>query len=75
MMIKSIEFKYGVASVLYREGKSRPYQITVRPAHDLDEPSRMVSLKTESAVIARLNANWEAQMENVKALRSGGLAI
>lgn len=74
-MIKSIEYKYGNANVLYREGKARPYQITVRPAHDLDAPCRMVSLKTESSVIARLNSDWEAQMERVKELRSGGLAI
>ena len=62
-MIKSIKYRYGNANVLYREGKARPYQITVRPAHDIDAPCRMVSLKTESAVIERLNASWEAQRE------------
>jgi hypothetical protein len=62
-MIKSIKYSYGNANVLYREGKARPYQITVRPAHDINAPSRLVSLKTESSVIARLNASWEAQRE------------
>ena len=74
-MIKSVEFKYGVANVLYREGKDRPYQIMVRPTHNIDAPSRLVSLKTEDAVIARLNASWEAQMKEVKALRSEGFTI
>ena len=68
-MIKSIEYKYGFANVLYREGKGRPYQIMVRPAHDIDAPSRMVSLKTESAVIERLNAHHEAVMKEVKAIQ------
>ncbi len=68
-MIKSIEYKYGFANVLYREGKSRPYQIMVRPSHDIDAPSRMVSLKTESAVIERLNAHHEAVMKEMKAIQ------
>jgi hypothetical protein len=74
-MIKSIEYKYGSANVLYREGKARPYQITVKPAHDMDAPSRMVSLKTEEAVIQRLNADHEAVMQDVKEKRSFGLSI
>jgi hypothetical protein len=74
-MIKSIKFKYGVTNVLYREGKARPYQITVRSAHDIDAPSRLVSLKTESAVIERLNAHHEAIEKEVKELRSNGFCI
>ena len=74
-MIKPIEFKYGVANVLYREGKARPYQIMVRPNDNLDAPSRMISLSTEDAVIARLNASWEAQMEEVEDKRRGGFTI
>lgn len=74
-MIKSIKFKYGVTNVLYREGKARPYQITVRSAHDIDAPSRLVSLKTESAVIERLNAHHEAIEKEVKALQRQGWAV
>jgi hypothetical protein len=58
-MIKSIEYKYGTAGVLYREGSARPYQITIAPLNDLDLPSRMVSFKTVEAVINRLNTDWE----------------
>lgn len=74
-MIKSIKFKYGTTNVLYREGKARPYQITVRPANDIDAPSRLVSLTTESAVIERLNAHHEAVEKEVKELRSAGFCI
>jgi len=74
-MIKSIEYKYGVANVLYREGKARPFQITVSPAHNLDSGSRMVSCTTADAVIARLNANHEARMADVKEKRAGGMGI
>jgi len=62
-MIKYIEYKYGTAGVLYREGSARPYQITIAPLNDLDLPSRMVSFKTVEAVINRLNANWEHRQE------------
>ena len=61
--IKSIEYKYGTAGVLYREGSARPYQITISPLNDLDLPSRMVSFKTAEAVINRLNADWELKQE------------
>lgn len=74
-MIKSIEFKYGIANVLYREGTARPYQIMIRPNDNLDAPSRMVSLSTKDAVVARLNASWEAQMEEVEDKRRGGFTI
>jgi len=74
-MIKSIEYKYGVANVLYREGKARPYQIMARPNDNLDAPTRMVSLKTEEAVITRLNATWESQMAEVEDKRRGGWGI
>ena len=60
-MIKSVDYKYGSANVLYREGKALPYQITVAPLNDLDLPPRMVSFKTLESVINRLNANWEHQ--------------
>jgi hypothetical protein len=58
-MIKSIDYKYGTAGVLYYPERARPYQITVAPLNDLDLPSRMVSFKTLESVINRLNADWE----------------
>jgi len=65
-MIKSIQYKYGTANVLYKEGKARPYQITVSSAHNVEAPPRTVSLKTAEAVIERLNANHEAHIERFK---------
>jgi len=62
-VIKSIKYKGGATNVLYREGKARPYQIMVRPESDLDAPARFVSLKTEKAVIQRLNSQYEAIQE------------
>jgi hypothetical protein len=61
VMIKSIDYKYGTAGVLYYHERTRPYQITVAPLNDLDLPPRMVSFKTLESVINRLNANWEHQ--------------
>ena len=62
-MLKSIRYKYGTANVLFNEGRSRPYQITVTSRHDADAQPKLVSLKTEEAVIKRLNANHEALLE------------
>ena len=62
-MIKSIKYKYGTANVLFKEGRARPYQITVTSVHDADAQPKLVSLKTEKAVIKRLNDNHEALLE------------
>lgn len=62
-MLKAIKYKYGTANVLFKEGKARPYQITVTSRHDVDAQPKLVSLKTEKAVIKRLNANHEAHLE------------
>ena len=55
-----VEIKSGGATVVFKDGAKRPYQVFVKPSltddvESWDAPARFVSGKTLDAAIARLN--------------------